>query len=153
MVVAECPKVFDVHCIWGRIVVSLEKIFVFKYSYTLFQLVFTWNIYRKKVTRTFWVHYFGPPYHSNGTKIHLGGAQHVYWLLLIFICYNPVCPKNIFENKLDDCKGFLRLINVIEKNFLLRYFPWDIEIQGWCPAGKSYLVGRRCLCSLDWPPF
>ena len=32
MVVAECSKIFDVQCIWGRIFVSLEKIFVFKYS-------------------------------------------------------------------------------------------------------------------------
>ena len=30
MVVADGPKKFDVQCIWGR-VVSLEKIFVFKY--------------------------------------------------------------------------------------------------------------------------
>ena len=32
MVVAECPKLFDVQCIWGRIFVSLEKIFTFKCS-------------------------------------------------------------------------------------------------------------------------
>ena len=32
MVVAECTKIVDVQCIWGRIFVSLEKIFVFKYS-------------------------------------------------------------------------------------------------------------------------
>ena len=31
MVVAECPKIFDFQCIWGRIFVSLENIFVFKY--------------------------------------------------------------------------------------------------------------------------
>ena len=36
MVVAEGPKIFDVHCIWGKIFVSLEKIFVFKYSQTIF---------------------------------------------------------------------------------------------------------------------
>ena len=31
MTVAERPKIFDVQCIWLRIFVSLEKIFVFKY--------------------------------------------------------------------------------------------------------------------------
>ena len=41
VVVAECPKLFDVQCIWGRIFVSLEKIFVFiKYLQTIFVLVF-----------------------------------------------------------------------------------------------------------------
>ena len=32
IVVTEGPKIFDVQYIWGRIFVSLEKIFVFKYS-------------------------------------------------------------------------------------------------------------------------
>ena len=40
MIVAECPKIFDVQYIWGRKFVSLEKIFV-KYLYTIFHLVFT----------------------------------------------------------------------------------------------------------------
>ena len=31
MIVAECPKIFDVQCIWEMIFVSLEKMFVFKY--------------------------------------------------------------------------------------------------------------------------
>ena len=47
----DCPKIFDVQCIWGRIFVSLENIFVFKYSQTIFNLVFRWNIYGKCVTR------------------------------------------------------------------------------------------------------
>ena len=29
MVVAEGPKIFNVQCIWGRIFVSLEKVFCF----------------------------------------------------------------------------------------------------------------------------
>ena len=29
------------------------------------------SIYSKNVARTFWAHFFGRPYHSNGTKIHL----------------------------------------------------------------------------------
>ena len=41
MVVAECPKIFDFQCIWEKTFVSLENIFVFKYSYTIFHLVFT----------------------------------------------------------------------------------------------------------------
>ena len=40
MVVADGPKIFDVQCIWGRIIVSLEKIFVFKYSQTIPHLDF-----------------------------------------------------------------------------------------------------------------
>ena len=28
IIVAECPKIFDVQCIWGRTFESLEKIFV-----------------------------------------------------------------------------------------------------------------------------
>ena len=74
MVVAECPKILDVQCIWGGIFVSLEKIFVFKYSQTIFHLVFTLNIYGKSVTRTFLGTFFRHPYSSNGTKIHLDAA-------------------------------------------------------------------------------
>ena len=40
MVVTECPKISDNQSICGRIFVSLEKIFVFKYSETIFDLVF-----------------------------------------------------------------------------------------------------------------
>ena len=76
MVIAECPKIFDVQCIWGRIFVSLEKIFVFKCSQNIFRLVFTSNIQRKRVTRTFWVHFFGHPSRSNSTKIYLDAALH-----------------------------------------------------------------------------
>ena len=38
MAVADGPKIFDVQCIWGRIIVSLKKIFVFKYSQTISHL-------------------------------------------------------------------------------------------------------------------
>ena len=31
MIVAECPKIIDVQCCWGKIFESLEKIFIFKY--------------------------------------------------------------------------------------------------------------------------
>ena len=53
MVVAEGLKLFHVQCIWGRVFVSLGKIFVFKYPQTIFHLVFTWNVYEKDVKRTF----------------------------------------------------------------------------------------------------
>ena len=76
IIVAECPKVFDIQCIWGKIFESLENIFVFKYSQIIFHLGFAWNIYGKSVTRTF----FGCPYHSIGTKIYLDAA-------LVFIGY------------------------------------------------------------------
>ena len=36
---------FDGQCIWEKIFVSLEKLFVFQYSQTIFHLVFTGNIY------------------------------------------------------------------------------------------------------------
>ena len=60
MTVAECPKIFDVQCIWGKIFVSLGKAFVFKYLQTIFHLVFKWNI-MESVTR-------------NYTKIYLDAA-------------------------------------------------------------------------------
>ena len=53
MDVAESPKIFGVQCIWRRIFVSVEKIFDFKYSRTIFYLVFIWNIYIEKVYKTF----------------------------------------------------------------------------------------------------
>ena len=34
-------------------------------------LFFTWNIYGNGIIRTFWVHFFGCPYHSSGTIMHL----------------------------------------------------------------------------------
>ena len=51
MVVAECPKIFGVQCIWGRMFLSLENIFVFKYSQTKFQSVFAWNIFGKNIRK------------------------------------------------------------------------------------------------------
>ena len=39
MVVAEGPKIFDAQCIWGRISVSLEKIFVFNYLFYFIQFL------------------------------------------------------------------------------------------------------------------
>ena len=41
MAVADGISIFDVQCTWGRITVSLEKIFVSKYLYTMFHLDFT----------------------------------------------------------------------------------------------------------------
>ena len=34
-------EILDVHCVCGKILMSLEKIFVFKYSETIFHLVST----------------------------------------------------------------------------------------------------------------
>ena len=34
-------------------------------------------IYSKKVARTFWTHFFGHPYRSNSTKIHLNAGLFV----------------------------------------------------------------------------
>ena len=32
-------------------------------------------------------------------------------------------------------------------------YPQDIEILSWCLVGQSYLIWRRWLFSLGWPPF
>ena len=51
MTVAERPKIFDVQCIWLRIFVSLEKIFVFKYLQTIsfsFYVKYIWEKCYKK---------------------------------------------------------------------------------------------------------
>ena len=78
MVVAEGPKIFDTQCIWERIFACLEKIFVFKYFWTIFHLVFTLNICGKSVTRTFSGAFFGCLYRANSTEIHLDVAlKHV----------------------------------------------------------------------------
>ena len=59
IVVAECPKMFDIQCIWGRIFESLENIFVFKCSQTIFIQVLG-EIYMEKVLQElFWVHFLG----------------------------------------------------------------------------------------------
>ena len=55
----------------GEGCLSLEQIFVFKYSWTIFNLIFAWNTC---VTRTFLGPLFGCPYRSNGTKIHVDAA-------------------------------------------------------------------------------
>ena len=68
---AECPKIFDIKCIWGKIFVSLAKIFVFKYSQTIFHLVFMRNMYMWKKC---WKNFSGYPHCSNDTKIRLDAA-------------------------------------------------------------------------------
>ena len=44
MGVAECPNIFDVQCICGKIFVSLEKIFSFKYSWTIYYISFSFYV-------------------------------------------------------------------------------------------------------------
>ena len=44
MVLADGPKIFDVHCIWRSIILSLEKIFVFKnYISFRFYVKYIWK--------------------------------------------------------------------------------------------------------------
>ena len=65
-----------------------------KCSWTIFHLGFAWIIYGKSVIRTFLGTFFGRPYLSNGTKIHLDVA-------LSFTFYHKV----IFfggRNSIDD---------------------------------------------------
>ena len=56
-----CSCVFKI--IWcsmhlGKDMCASCKFFVLKYSQTIFYSVFTWNIYRKSFTRTFWGSFF-----------------------------------------------------------------------------------------------
>ena len=91
MVVAECPKIFDVQCIWGRIFVSPEKIFVFKYLQTIFHQ-FLCEIYMGKRTQElFWVHFFGCPYCSNSTKTHLDVVLHTSRCISYFTMLRVIC--------------------------------------------------------------
>ena len=48
MIVAECPKLFDVQCICEMILVSLERFFVFKYSQTIYFFWLLREIYMEK---------------------------------------------------------------------------------------------------------
>ena len=59
MIVAECPKIFDVQCIWGRIFVSLEKIFVFQVLVDYISFSFNVKYIRKKLQEIFWAHFLG----------------------------------------------------------------------------------------------
>ena len=61
---------FDGQCIWEKIFVSLEKLFLFQYSQTIFHLVFTGNIY-VSVFELLSEHFFKRQYLANGTKIQL----------------------------------------------------------------------------------
>ena len=70
MFVAECPKIFHVQCICGRIFVSLEKIFVFKYSQTIFNFSFYVKYIQKK-----------------GYKIILGSFS---WVPILFKWYQNI---------------------------------------------------------------
>ena len=49
MVVAECPKMFDVQCIWGWIFVSLENDFCFLVFAEYISFSFLREIYMEKV--------------------------------------------------------------------------------------------------------
>ena len=102
MVDVEWLKIFDVQCIWGKIIVSLEKIFVFKYSYTIFHLVFTWNIYRKRITRTFLGAFFWAPIPFKRTKIRLDVA-----LLSICVTKGNHHDRFLFHTKLVFIHFFL----------------------------------------------
>ena len=49
MVLAECPKMFDVQCIWGRIFVSLENDFCFLVFVEYISFSFLREVYMEKV--------------------------------------------------------------------------------------------------------
>ena len=69
---------FDGQCIWEKIFVSLENLFVFQYSQTIFHLVFTGNIY-VSVFELLWEHFFEHQYLANSTKIQLDAARAIHF--------------------------------------------------------------------------
>ena len=74
---------FDGQCIWEKIFVSLEKLFVFQYSQTIFHLVFTGNIY-VSVVEFLWEQFFEHQYLTNGTKIQLDAARAIHFFQSLF---------------------------------------------------------------------
>ena len=74
VVAEECPKIFDIQCAWGRIFVSLEKIFVCKYCRLYFTYFLLEICIEKTLHKLLRARFFGHPYHSNSTKIHLDAA-------------------------------------------------------------------------------
>ena len=74
---------FDGQCIWEKIFVFLEKLFVFQYSQTIFHLVFTGNIY-VSVVEPLWEHFFEHQYLANGTKIQLDVARAIHFFQSLF---------------------------------------------------------------------
>ena len=54
MVNADDAKIYDFECIQGRIFVSTKKIFVFKYSQTMFHLVLCEIDMEKVLQKFFW---------------------------------------------------------------------------------------------------
>ena len=94
MVVAEFPKLFDIQCIWGRIFVSLENVFVFnllspnpaKWSNTLKQLFeCVWNFVKLalkglSVCRIYFFQFLREIYMERM-------LQELFWELLTVHCY------------------------------------------------------------------
>ena len=74
---------FDGQCIWEKIFVSLENLFVFQYSQTIFHLVFTGNIY-VSVFELLWEHFCERQYLANGTKIQLDAARAIHFFQSLF---------------------------------------------------------------------
>ena len=61
--------------------------------------------------------------------------------------------KHIFENKLDDCKGFLRLINVIEKNFYYVISLETLKYRAGVQQGNPTSWGEGASVALIGHPF
>ena len=82
MVSAECSKIFDGQCMGGGIFVSLEKIFVFSYSQTIF-IQFYVKYKQKKGHKSLLAAFFGA---LNLSKQY----QNIYTLTkkyILYICY------------------------------------------------------------------
>ena len=65
-------------------------------------------------------------------------------LLLLIKAENQWPPRNLV---------FANFLGAVVYLWYSLSFNSDFPPETWCPAGHSYLMGRRCLFSLGWPPF
>ena len=100
MVSAECSKIFDGQCMGGGIFVSLEKIFVFNYSQTIF-IQFYVKYKQKKGHKSLLAAFFGALklskqyqniYTLTKKYIHPGVPINIYiyiyiYIYILYICY------------------------------------------------------------------
>ena len=77
----ECPKIFDIQCAWGRIFVSLEKIFVCKYCRLYFIYFLLEICIEKTLHKLLWAVFLGT--HTIQTVPKYIWMQH--WHLQIFL--------------------------------------------------------------------
>lgn len=78
----------------------LKKIFVFKYSETVFHVVFIWNMQEKMLQELFWLHFLRHPICLNSSKIHLGVHYPLNALLILVFQPHYKALSGFKESKL-----------------------------------------------------